>query len=125
MKLALASLIVGSAAAFQPHTALNAVPKSSSALDMKVRFVSITITISISNERKQPIWLLNYMYRSSAVPPSSNTIRSKRPSSFHKGHSRGLDTKSAHLVPSFCDDALGMSFSAKKDSSWPIGISAN
>ena len=38
MKLAIASLIVGSAAAFQPHTALNAVPKSSSALDMKVRF---------------------------------------------------------------------------------------
>lgn len=123
MKLAIASLIVGSAAAFQPHTALNAVPKSSSALDMKVRFVSITI--SISNERKQPIRLLNYMYRSSAVPPSSNTIRSKRPSSFHKGHSRGLDTKSAHLVPSFGDGALGMSFSAKKDSSWPIGISAN
>ena len=38
MKLTIASLIVGSAAAFQPHTALNAVPKSSSALDMKVRF---------------------------------------------------------------------------------------
>lgn len=61
MKLAIASLIVGSAAAFQPHTALNAVPKSSSALDMKVRFVSITISITIiSNERKQPIRLLNY-----------------------------------------------------------------
>ena len=39
MKLTIASLIVGSAAAFQPHTALNAVPKSSSALDMKVRFL--------------------------------------------------------------------------------------
>eukprot|EP00561_Arcocellulus_cornucervis_P012717 CAMPEP_0185802888 /NCGR_PEP_ID=MMETSP1322-20130828/2265_1 /TAXON_ID=265543 /ORGANISM="Minutocellus polymorphus, Strain RCC2270" /LENGTH=459 /DNA_ID=CAMNT_0028498695 /DNA_START=35 /DNA_END=1414 /DNA_ORIENTATION=+ len=35
MKLTIASLILGSAAAFQPHTALNAVPKSSSALDMK------------------------------------------------------------------------------------------
>ena len=38
MKLAIASLVLGSAAAFQPHSALNAVPKSSSALDMKVRF---------------------------------------------------------------------------------------
>ena len=40
MKLAIASLVLGSAAAFQPHSALNAVPKSSSALDMKVRFLS-------------------------------------------------------------------------------------
>lgn len=39
MKLAIASLVLGSAAAFQPHSALNAVPKSSSALDMKVRFL--------------------------------------------------------------------------------------
>ena len=38
MKLAIASLVLGSAAAFQPYSALNAVPKSSSALDMKVRF---------------------------------------------------------------------------------------
>lgn len=38
MKLAIASLVLGSAAAFQPHTALNAVPQSSSALDMKVRW---------------------------------------------------------------------------------------
>jgi len=52
MKLAIASLIVGSAAAFQPHTALNAVPKSSSALDMKVRFVSITIS-NPTNESSQ------------------------------------------------------------------------
>jgi geranylgeranyl reductase len=37
MKLAIASLVLGSAAAFQPHSALNAVPKSSSALDMKYK----------------------------------------------------------------------------------------
>ena len=40
MKLAIASLVLGSAAAFQPYSALNGVPKSSSALDMKVRFLS-------------------------------------------------------------------------------------
>ena len=56
MKLAIASLIVGSAAAFQPHTALSAVPKSSSALDMKVRFRSH----SNSANEEQPIRLLNY-----------------------------------------------------------------
>ena len=55
MKLTIASLIVGSAAAFQPHTALNAVPKSSSALDMKVRLPFPYPT----NESSQ-IRLLNY-----------------------------------------------------------------
>ena len=57
MKLTIASLILGSAAAFQPHTALNAVPKSSSALDMKVRF---RFPLPYPTNERSQIRLLNY-----------------------------------------------------------------
>ena len=49
------------------------------------------------------------------------------PSSFYQGYISVEETKLAQLVPSFSDAVLShiQCLSAKKDSSWPIGISAN
>lgn len=102
MKLAIASLVLGSAAAFQPYSALNAVPKSSSALDMKVRFplfsnmptnacITAGSSTRTSKTRKHE---LRSNFRSSW--PSPTKARYLCHSSSSKCM---LGVKAAHLVP--------------------------